>query len=43
MFSDGAKRAIEKAKAKLFQPDWKRVFDDDELMASVKDITHPQA
>lgn len=43
VFSDGAKRAIEKAKAKLFQPNWKRVFDDDELMASVKDITHPQA
>ncbi len=44
VFSDGAKRAIANAKAKLFQPDWKeRVFDKQALMASVKDITHPSA
>ena len=41
VFSDGAQRAIAKARAKLFQPDWKRVFDDDALLASVQDITHP--
>jgi len=42
VFSDGAKRAIAKAGPKLFQPDWKQVFDDDALLSSVKDITHPE-
>jgi D-apionate oxidoisomerase len=42
VFSDGAKKAIEKAKAKLFQPDWKRVFEPDEVMASVRMITRPE-
>lgn len=42
VFSDGAKKAIEKAKAKLFQPDWKRVFEPEEMMASVRMITRPE-
>lgn len=37
-FSDGAKVAIEKAKEKIFKPDWKKVFDRDELLQSVNDI-----
>lgn len=40
-FSDGAKVAIEKAKGQLFQPDWKKVFDADRVMESVKQITNP--
>jgi D-apionate oxidoisomerase len=43
VFSDGAKRAIAKARPKLFHDDWKRVFDDDALLESVRDITHPAA
>ena len=39
-FSAGAKVAIEKAKKKLFQPDWKKVFDRDQLQESVKQIVH---
>lgn len=38
-FSDGAKQAIAEAKKVLFQPDWKRVFEPDELQDSVKRIT----
>ena len=37
-FSDGAKVAIEKAKEKVFQADWKKVFDREHLLESVKDI-----
>lgn len=37
-FSDGAKVAIEKAKEKVFQADWKKVFDHENLLESVKDI-----
>ncbi len=42
VFSDGAKKAIERAKAKLFQPDWKRVFEPEEMMESVRMITRPE-
>lgn len=38
-FSDGAKKAIEKAKPVLFKPDWKRVFEPEELRRSILDIT----
>ena len=41
-FSDGAKRAIEKAKAQLFQPDWKKVFEPEAVRQSILDITQPQ-
>jgi hypothetical protein len=37
-FSDGAKLAVEKAKETVFQADWKKVFDRENLLASVKDI-----
>lgn len=38
-FSDGCKQAIEKAKGDIFQPDWKKVFDDEHLNESVRFIT----
>lgn len=37
-FSDGCLRAIEEAKKDIFQPDWKKVFDNKELMISIKKI-----
>ena len=37
-FSDGAILAIEKAKEKIFQPDWKKVFEKDALDQSVREI-----
>jgi len=39
VFSDGALKAIDRAKAVLFQPDWKRVFDQDAIAESVRHIT----
>ncbi|HEX8204087.1 MAG TPA: phosphogluconate dehydrogenase C-terminal domain-containing protein [Isosphaeraceae bacterium] len=42
-FSDGALKAIERAKSILFQPDWKRVFDPDDLRESIEMITRPPA
>ncbi len=38
-FSDGAKKAIEKAKPQLFRDDWKRVFEPDAVRQSILDIT----
>lgn len=38
-FSDGALKAIEEAKKVLFRPDWKRVFEPEEILASVRKIT----
>jgi D-apionate oxidoisomerase len=42
-FSDGALKAIEDAKQTLFQPDWKRVFERNEWMESIRRITAPPA
>lgn len=42
-FSDGALKAIERARSLLFQPDWKKVFEPDYLKASVEEITRPPA
>lgn len=39
-FSDGAKVAIEKAKDKVFQSDWRKVFDREHLLESVNEIVH---
>jgi D-apionate oxidoisomerase len=39
MFSDGAKKAIEKAKVDIFQPDWKKVFEPAAVAQSIRDIT----
>ena len=38
-FSDGAKKAIEKAKTDLFRPDWKKVFEPAAVAQSIRDIT----
>ena len=38
-FSAGCKKAIEEAKRDIFQPDWKKVFDEANLKASVAKIT----
>jgi hypothetical protein len=38
-FSDGALQAIEAAKTRLFRSDWKRVFDSDSMMESIRQIT----
>jgi D-apionate oxidoisomerase len=40
-FSDGALKAIEEAKHTLFRPDWKKVFERDQWMASIRTITKP--
>jgi hypothetical protein len=37
-FSDGALKMIEDAKKSLFRPDWKKVFERDEMMASIQRI-----
>lgn len=39
VFSDAANKAIEFGKPVLMRDDWKRVFDDDEIAASVDRIT----
>lgn len=38
-FSDGAKKAIERAKAQIFRPDWKKVFEPENVRESVEMIT----
>jgi hypothetical protein len=38
-FSDGAKKAIEKAKGQIFRSDWKKVFDEENVRESVELIT----
>lgn len=37
--SDGARLAVSRAKMRLFQPDWKEVFEPENVMAEVKAIT----
>jgi D-apionate oxidoisomerase len=37
--SDGAKLAVSRARERIFQPDWKRVFEPANVMAEVKAIT----
>ena len=39
VFSDGALKAIERARAAIFRPDWKKVFEPDALAESVRHIT----
>jgi hypothetical protein len=36
--SEGAKLAVKRAKSQIFQPDWKRVFEPDNVMAQVEAI-----
>jgi hypothetical protein len=42
-FSDGAKKAIEKAKGQIFRPDWRKVFDPENVRECVALITAPPA
>jgi hypothetical protein len=42
-FSDGALKAIDDAKRSLFQPDWKKVFEREQWMESIRRITAPPA
>jgi hypothetical protein len=37
--SDGAKMAVSRARERIFQPDWKSVFEPDNVLAEVKAIT----
>lgn len=39
--SDGCLKAIDSAMPKLFQPDWRRLFDKDELDKSIAEIVTP--
>jgi pyrroline-5-carboxylate reductase len=38
--SDGAKLAVSKAKGQIFRPDWKQIFEIENIRKSVKEITH---
>lgn len=37
--SDGAKMAVSRARERIFQPDWKKVFEPENVMEEVKAIT----
>lgn len=39
VFSDGALKAIDRARAQIFQPDWKKVFEPEAVAESVRHIT----
>jgi hypothetical protein len=41
--SDGAKLAIGRAKKSVFQPDWKKVFEPENVTKEVKAITQARA
>jgi hypothetical protein len=38
-FSDACNKAIEFGKPALMRPDWKRIFERDEIAASIRRIT----
>jgi D-apionate oxidoisomerase len=40
-FSDGAIKAMERARSQIFQPDWKRVFEPENVRESLEAITTP--
>jgi hypothetical protein len=42
-FSDGAKLAVARAKERIFQPDWKKIFEPEDVTAQVKAITGGRA
>lgn len=43
-FSDGAKKAMDRARSQIIQPDWKKVFEPDAINESLEAITRaPQA
>ncbi|HZN11335.1 MAG TPA: phosphogluconate dehydrogenase C-terminal domain-containing protein [Blastocatellia bacterium] len=41
-FSDGAKKAMERARSQLFQPDWKKVFEPEQIRESLEAITQDE-
>ncbi len=41
--SDGAKLAVKRAKQNIFQSDWKKVFEPENVMQEVKAITQTRA
>ena len=42
-FSDGARLAVERARSRIFRPDWQQVFDIENVKAEVKAITQGRA
>jgi hypothetical protein len=40
-FSDGAIKAMERARSQIFQPDWKKVFEPERVRESLEAITSP--
>src|SRR5262249_15657139 len=38
-FSEGAQKAIEAGHERIFQPDWKNIFDTESIMQSVRQIS----
>jgi D-apionate oxidoisomerase len=40
-FSDGARKAMERARSQIFQPDWKRVFEPGNIRECLDAITKP--
>ncbi len=43
VFSDAANKAIKRAKDKIFRPDWKAVFEPEDVKQQIYDITRPDA
>ena len=43
VFSDAANKAIARAKDKIFRPDWKSVFEPEDVKQQIHDITRPDA
>jgi D-apionate oxidoisomerase len=39
VFSDGAKKAMDRARSQIIQPDWKKVFEPESIRASLEEIT----
>jgi hypothetical protein len=37
--SDGAKKAAARAREQIFQPDWKKIFEPENVMKEIKAIT----
>jgi len=42
-FSDGARLAVERAKERIFRPDWKNVFEPENVLNEVKAIVQGRA
>lgn len=42
-FSDGAKKAMQRARSQIIQPDWKKVFEPENIRASLEEITKAPA